>query len=327
MGKTPLIHIGMPKTATKTMQWRIFAEHSEIYYLGRFDGKPFKGKYRQYNACRDETVFRIMDEIAYKGFRKPAIPTCRKLLEEYLAKHNQDCLVPVWSWESYGTDSRDNRHYRARNLKQLFGDAKIVITIRHPVRLLESAFMQQLKRDNIGGRFVRGRGVFYSTVDKWVNKDHKGDVSDHLDYSETIKMYVEQFGRDNVCVLVFEDLLKDKTSYYKQLCEFMGIDSKEALSLVAEYEDNSRWSVTQLKRLEEIDNSLLASLRFRFSDREERKKLLDLGKNGTPLNFAGKARVEISSSVRAKMLARTEQGNQWLDQVFGLNLARHGYYK
>ena len=35
---TPVIHIGMPKTATKTLQWRLFAEHSEIYYLGRFDG-------------------------------------------------------------------------------------------------------------------------------------------------------------------------------------------------------------------------------------------------------------------------------------------------
>jgi len=323
---TPVIHIGMPKTATKTMQWHIFAQHSEIYYLGRFDGEPFHGKYGRYNACRDKTVLQIMDDIAYTGFRRPEISRCRKLLEQYLAEHNQNGLVPVWSWESYSTDSRENRRHRAKNLKQLFVDAKIVITIRHPVNLLESAFLQQLKRDNIGGRYKQGKGIFHSTIDKWVARDVLGDVSDHLDYAETIRMYVEEFGRDKVCVLVYEDLLQDKASYYRHLCEFMGVDSQEALSLVKEYVENNRWTSIQLERLRAIDNSLMASLRFRFSDRQERKRQLDLDKGGTPLNFAENAMVEISQNIRDEVLARTRRGNVWLDQVFDLNLSGQGYY-
>ena len=139
----------MPKTATKILQWRIFARHSEIYYLGRFDGEHFKGKFRQYKACRDETVFRIKDEIAYKGIRRAYVKKCRGSLDRYLAEHNQKGHIPVWSWESYATNNRLKRQLRARNLKQVCVNGKILITIRHPVKLLESAFLQQLKRDNI----------------------------------------------------------------------------------------------------------------------------------------------------------------------------------
>jgi len=139
-------------------------------------------------------------------------------------------------------------------------------------------------------------------------------------------MYVEEFGRDKVCVLVYEDLLQDKASYYRHLCEFMGVDSQEALSLVKEYVENNRWTSIQLERLRAIDNSLMASLRFRFSDRQERKRQLDLDKGGTPLNFAENAMVEISQNIRDEVLARTRRGNVWLDQVFDLNLSGQGYY-
>jgi len=323
---TPVIHIGMPKTATKTLQWRIFAAHSDIYYLGRFDGEPFQGKYRKFKACRDESVFRIMKQIAYIGYRRPNTEKCRQLLKKYLAENNRNNLIPVWSWESYSTDSRKNRKYRARNLKQVFEDAKIVITIRHPVKLLESAFLQQLKRDNIGGRYWPGRGVFYSSIDSWVKRNFLGDVSDHLDYAETIRMYVDLFKRENVCVLVFEDLLQDKTGFYQHLCDFMGVDSQQAHSLVAENIDNSRWTNIQLEKLRSIDSSLNASLRFRFSKRQARKALLDLDKGGNPLNRGNKARVEVSQDIRGEVLERTHQGNEWLDQAFDLGLTRHGYY-
>jgi len=287
----------MPKTATKTLQWRIFAQHSEIYYLGRFNGEPFKGKFRQYKACRDETVFRIMNEIAYKGIHRPNVRKCRELLDRYLAEHNQKGHIPVWTWESYATNSRRKRQLRARNLKQLFVNGKILITIRHPVKLHESAFLQQLKRDNVGGRYWPGRGIFSRTIDDWVKRDFLGEVSAHLDYPETIRMYVEQFGRKNVCVLVFEDLLQDKIRFYQHLCDFMGIDSQEALSLVAEHVDNIRWTELQLERLRSIDSSLLASLRFRFTNRQERKRQLDLDEGGRPIWMTGVLSVEWSRSL------------------------------
>ena len=35
-----LIHIGMPKTATTMLQHMVFAEHSEVCYLGKHSGAP-----------------------------------------------------------------------------------------------------------------------------------------------------------------------------------------------------------------------------------------------------------------------------------------------
>jgi hypothetical protein len=316
----------MPKTATKTLQWRIFSQHSEIFYLGRFDGKQFQMKYRQYEACRDETVFRIMDEVAYRGFRDPNIQDCKELLAQYLAEHNPENKVPVWSWESYATDSQQNRKSRAESLRLLFGEAKIVITIRHPIKLLESAFLQQLKRDNIGAKYQRGKAAFYCSIDQWVARDFMDDISNHLDYPETVRMYVEQFGRENVCVLVFEDLLRDKVGFYNQLCKFMGIDPAEALRLVDVNVDNSRWTSAQLERLRSIKKSPLASLRFRFSNRKGRKKMLALTSHGSSLSTGDAAREEIAPLLREQVLARTCAGNEWLDQTFDLGLKEYGYY-
>jgi len=47
--RIPVIHIGMPKTATKTLQWRLFIAHSEIFCLGQFDGPKFGKDHKKYD--------------------------------------------------------------------------------------------------------------------------------------------------------------------------------------------------------------------------------------------------------------------------------------
>lgn len=323
--RVPVVHIGMPKTATKTLQWRIFAQHSEVFYLGRFDGAPFGGRYRQFNACRDETVFKIMDEIAYSNFLNPRILQSSELMQHYLAEYNSDHKLPVWSWESYCTDSLRNRQARAKNLKNLLGAARIVVTIRNPLDLLESAYLQQLKRDNIGARARRGKGVFYCSIEDWIKRDHFDDISNHLDYPNTIKMYVEQFGGDNVCVMVFEDLVNDRAKFYQKLCGFMGIDSAEVIELTKHKDDNSRWTEEQLDRLSAIDRSVLKSLQFRFSDKTARKKMLRLDRQGAPMQSGRKGSARISSELSEVVRERARTGNEWLEEVFQLDLKKYGY--
>ena len=324
-GRVPVVHIGLPKTATKTLQWRIFAQHSQVFYLGRFDGAPFERRYQQFNACRDETILKIMDEIAYSNFLNPRIRESRELMQRYLAEYNSDHKLPVWSWESYSTDNLRNRQARAESLKNLLGTARIVVTIRNPLKLLESAYLQQLKRDNIGARFRRGKSAFYCSIEDWIKRDHFNDISNHLDYPNTIKMYVEQFGRDNVCVMVFEDLVDDGAKFYKKLCGFMGIDSEEAIELAAHKDDNSRWTEEQLDRLSGIDRSVLKSLQFRFSGRSARKKMLRLDRQGGPMHSAKKASARISSELSEVVLERTRTGNEWLEGEFQLRLRKYGY--
>jgi len=323
----PVVHIGMPKTATKTLQWRLFAGHEDIFYLGRYDGSVFHGQYREYRACRDELVFKVMDQVAYSGIHNPDMAFCRSAMEAYLKVPLQKGLVPVWSWESYCTDNPDNRRVRARNLKQLFGKARIVVTVRHPVKLLKSAYMQQLRRDNIGGRYRKGRSGFYCPIDEWVQADVGHDISDHLGYPETIRMYVDEFGADNVCVLPFELLVADSRAFYERLCRFMGVDLERALELLGRNVDNSRWTEVQLKNLEQINASRLQKLKFRFASKRERKQMLDLDQKGKPLRDAPRASPNMSPGVMRDVVARTRAGNEWLESEFSLGLRDYGYFE
>jgi hypothetical protein len=322
----PIIHIGLPKTATKTLQWRLFALHSEVFYLGRFDGGPFRQTHRAFQACRDQRTLRIMDQIAYRNIHDCDLDACRAQLHSYLDQEAGPGQHPVWSWESYCTDSLRNRQRRAENLKAVLGEAKILATIRHPVRLLESAYLQQLKRDNIGARARRGKPAFYRPIDDWVMRDDQGEVSNLLDYPRTIGFYAEAFGSDNVCVATFEDLLADAPAFWTRLCAFMEIDAAEAIQLIERNDDNTRWTSIQLQRLQAIRRSPLRAIRFRFADRRGRRRMLDLARDGAPVTVAERAKPTISAEVRTHVLRRTLEGNRWLDERFLLGLEHKGYF-
>lgn len=324
--KSPIIHIGMPKTATKTLQWRLFANHSQIYYLGRFDGRPFKGKYREFKACRDAEIFGIMDKIAYGSTLSPDLPKFNRLMNDYLYSHASSQLVPVWSWESYSTSHKLVRRSRAENLKAVFEEAKILITIRNPIKLLESAYMQQLRRDNIGARYRAYKPLFYKEIDQWVKDNSLNEVTHHLEYAEVIKLYSEIFGTQNIKVLIFEELIQDKHNFYEKLCQFMGIDLDESLELVANFHDNSRWQQTQINEMMSIHRSWTASLRYRLSNRRQRKEILHLDKQGNPSVAGEKANPRISEKLQDEIYQQVRSGHEWLDEQFDLGLKEYGYY-
>jgi hypothetical protein len=324
--RLPVVHIGMPKTATKTLQWRLFAQHSEIYYLGRYDGPDFRAQHRQFKACRDATVLEVMNDIAYGNIHNPDMARCRSTLDRYLGEQNPDGKLVVWSWESYCTDNAANREARCKNLQQLFGQARILVGIRHPLKLLESAYFQQLKRDNIGAHFRKGKAPFYKSVEKWILDNRHNDIDNHLQYPETIRTYAEHFGQDNVCVIPFELLLADQSAFYTRLCSFMGIGLEEALTLVHYNDDNSRWTSQQLKKLKDIQESPAASMKFRFSGRQQRRAMLDLQPDGQPATPAAKARAPIPEDLQQQILERTRAGNLWLQETFDLDLGQYGYF-
>jgi hypothetical protein len=325
--RIPTVHIGMPKTATKTLQWRIFSQHSEIYYLGRYDGPQFRKQYRKLDACRDARVQELMREIAYTRFRTPDLDRCKVLAAEVLAPAAERDLVPVWSWESYSTDMLANRRIRARNLKQVFGDANIVITIRHPVDLLESAFLQQLKRDNVGPGASRTRGVFYCTINEWLQRELKREVAHHLEYAETIKYYLQTFGRQRMHVLLFEDLRRDSAAFFSRVCHIVGVSPDEGIRLVSREQDNTAWTQTQLDLLLKIKSSWLESMRYRFAKRKQRRKLLGLDCFGVPEVAGPRAELGTTNEWRDRILELTLDGNRWLSETFDLRLQEYGYLK
>jgi len=322
--RLPLIHIGMPKTATKTLQWRLFAQHNEIHYLGRFDGPSFRA-YRQFDHCRDSTVQSLMQQIAYGNVRHPDFTEASALYRASIAPAIAANRVPVWSWESYSTDTLEMRQIRAYNLKQVFGDANILMTIRHPLRLLESAFLQFLKSRNVGRRRRRFDVSYCPDINRWLTEEWDVDVLHHLQYAETIRAYLDQFGRERVHVLPFEQLVADSTSFFAGICNILGVDSAQGTELVAAARDNVAWSSRELGRLQAIQRAPLASLRFRFGSNRTRLQLLDLGPGGVPATPGPRLRLEIAPDLRSRIMAHTRDGNLWLADLFDLPLGDYGY--
>jgi hypothetical protein len=323
--RKPVIHIGMPKTATKTLQWRLFSQHSEVFYLGRFDGPQFRKHHQALDCCRDATVQKVMQQIAYNKIFHPDLDECRRLLCQELKEANEKNLVPVWSWESYSTDVFSKRRVRARNLKYVFEDATILMVLRHPLVLLESAYFQQLKRDNVSPRLKFGSHPYYRSMDDWLEDSFQGEILPHLQYGQTVQAYVEQFGIENVHVFLFDDLVKDEQAFFRRICNVMQIDPEEGVRLVQGERDNERWTVRQLQILQRIVESPIQNLLFRMTPHTWRLKWLELESFGTPIHPGEKARAPISDRWKKEIFKAAEPGNRWLQQHFELPLQEYGY--
>jgi hypothetical protein len=200
------------------------------------------------------------------------------------------------------------------------------MTIRHPVALLQSAFLQQLKRDNVGAGGGFGRPVFCCTMDEWMAAELDRDVKHHLEYADTVMAYVDQFGIDRVHVLVYEDLCADSQAFFTRVCEILEVSASEGLNLIARERHNTRWTQHQLDALETIQNEPLRSLMFRLSPRSWRRAMLGLDLSGVPSVVGPKARVAMSKKWLARVTEMTREGNEWLARTFDLPLERYGYF-
>jgi hypothetical protein len=315
----------MPKTATKTLQWRLFSQHSEVFYLGRFDGPQFRKKHQRLECCRDATVQKVMQQIAYEKIFHPDLDECRRLMRHELKEANEKNLVPVWSWESYATDVISKRRVRASNLKRVFGEATILMVLRHPLVLLESAYFQQLKRDNVSPKLKLGSPPYYQSMDDWLRSGFEEEILPHLQYGQTVQAFTEQFGIDHVHVFLFEDLVADEQAFFHRICSVMQIDPEEGVRLIQGERDNERWTVRQLEILRGIVDSPVRTWMFRMAPHSVRLRWLGLESFGTPIHPGQKARAPISDHWKVEIFKAAEPGNRWLEQHFGLPLTKHGY--
>jgi hypothetical protein len=319
------LHIGMPKTATKTMQMCVFARHSEIDYLGTYTRR--RDKPRQ---CRDHDIEQLMAELIWDRYESPDLSLSREIYDRAVRPALLQGNVPVWSWESLIENNPHILRQRAENLHEVFGDCRIIVAIRHPVKLVESLYLQMLKRDHIGGRAKVGKRVNYQPIDRWISKrwgveGHAPNA--HLNYAKSIQIYADVFGADRVGVFPFEQLIEDPVAYYRAVCEFMKINSEEAIQHAEGERENQRWTAAQIERLQTTSQSWVESLRFRFSNRSQRRKLLGVLRDGsTPeTDRSGPARAPLSEEWIQRIQDRTRTGNRQLARNWSLPLEKYDY--
>jgi hypothetical protein len=319
-----VIHVGLPKTGTKTLQRRLFHRHPEVYFLGRFDGEPNPGYYNALGQCRDETVFALMQQIAFGDVRNPDFGIAQGAWGRVLA--SAAGRVAVWSYEGYATDTLLQRQIRARNAWRTFGDAIVLITLRHPVALLESAYLHWLRSTNVGDRVTWGAAPNVRSIHEWLALEWSRDVDHHLSFADTIRAYERTFGRERVQVLLFEDLVADGDAFIADVCERIGIDPDVGRACVAGGHENAGWGEATIARLQRIATSPLLAWRFRLGSRAERRAALFLNPHGDPLTPSPRHRPRIDAEWRRRICATCQAGTAWVAEAYGLPLERYGYF-
>ena len=186
------------------MQKSLFTEHPEINYIQSNSGSSVKPYSNNFMA---------------QGFTSD--------LREFsnVIKNNIDSRkVNLLSQEGFSGNmiTGQNSGYYASALYKMYPKAKIVIVIREQVSYLYSVY-----------RHMVSRGEVYS-IKKFMNRyqHHKelnmtnmpgATIMHRLQYDKLVGEYINYFGRNNVLIILFEDLLEDFDLYIKDLYNFMGV--------------------------------------------------------------------------------------------------------
>jgi hypothetical protein len=190
-----LVHIGLPKAASTTLQNTVFVEQQQFLYLGPF-GHMSNNVFSDRRVEELDMCISFQDSLEYD-------PVRTKSLVGELHQGSRPFLV---SSESFSTEGRADRRLIADRLYELFAPAKILIILRAQPSLCQSMYLN----------YLRASGQRTVSFDNWVEVNY-GRIALQsrvgLDYERLVRTYEDIFGPENVVVLPFE-LINDENSIF-----------------------------------------------------------------------------------------------------------------
>ena len=234
-----IVHIGLPKCASTTLQNRYFDNHDQIFYLGsRIKSKPKNDLFIQlfrevavYPSKRTPDV-NINDcfytSLIYKKDLKEAIS--RKYDSHFVGlfyeKFIKNSLPPnqkvVVSAEGLSVSTIVPALEIAERLNHAFKRAKIIVILRNPIDWLKSRYLQMY-------RGIPGKIKKLPNFSDWLQIHYQErakiqSMYQDLCWGRLLRKYSTLFGSENIKVLLFEQFVKDKQQFLSELSNFSGID-------------------------------------------------------------------------------------------------------
>jgi hypothetical protein len=188
--------IGAQKSGTTWLHYML-VQHPDIYL-------PQKVKELQYFDKRSN--FRKGFEWYLKYFKEKS---AEKMIGE---------ITPGYLWVDQRLSGRykidEFRFETPQRVKNLLGDeVKLIVVLRHPIRRAVSAYFHHINRKRI-------------RVDESILKVGTGMGIIHMGfYSYNLESWLNHFDKKNFHITLYEDLLKDKQGYIKNIFNFLGVES------------------------------------------------------------------------------------------------------
>lgn len=315
-----VLHVGFPKTGTTFLQTGFFARCEGIRYLG----KPYV----------NGVLGHLVRDICFQDSSTFSLERWRSTWRD------RDHWVPgegPWVISEEGLTFHEVRDSLtcARRCAEVFGEARILFTVRNQIDTLVSYFRNHAL---LNTTCYACKGRVRAPLSDWLDYQwramewrHKTYVSS-LRYEAVISQWVEVFGRDRIEVRSFEDMKADTVAFFGELSDTLGVGP-----VMAPMEGGPRRNRGRSRR-----RLLFERLRNRFWEDPSQRLPNDSPVSGRPdkgsarrfgvadsfFRFLERGRplkIDMSDSWKTRLTEFFRDGNERLAIEYGLDLRAHGY--
>jgi hypothetical protein len=324
------LHVGMPKTGTTTLQMRVYPSHPDIFYLGKFyQPLPF---FLNYDVA--EIITRIRDE----RLAEPDLAVLRDKYQRLCQPALAEGRLPLWSDEEAAMAPRARVRERAQAFREVFGPCKVFLTIRNPISYIKSLYLHLVTTYQIDRqRRMMSKGLNRSyaqkprflTIEQWLQSmgfspadDQRFTVANLIDTAAILEIFDTYFGKDQVRVFLFEQMLQDLPGYLSNIADFLEIDKAQCISLIGEHRDATRISQFTYDRMRAICQSTALSTIFRFGPQWLRNRMGGVTQRESHLP---RAEIEIPGGWLEQIETLAKDSHRRLLERWPLPLSDYGY--
>jgi len=237
--KKLIIHIGYPKTATTSLQLNLFADLYKmgvIEYLNHLndDSTGYLGTFYVQNILQSIVSNKsIVKEKVEKELQ--ALDNIEKDIA-VISAETLSSWYPGFSYSILNSNAKQNAQKFKETFSPYFDSIEILIGIRAQQSLLRGCYKQWY-------HLITGENPKFSKIGNWLNTNvYSKTDTDNLgfNFNVLISKYIQTFGKAHTHILVYEDLLHDKTNYFKKLSQLFNVDiSYVEKSLLKEKQNSS----------------------------------------------------------------------------------------
>lgn len=218
MGRLRLmVHIGVPKSATTSLQFGAFPAHPDIRYLG----KPFYDERFGYEGSL--ATAQLTDSLWKQDELEFDHALARRRFDAGIRPRLSDDRLAVLSEEGLSQASGADRSLTALRLAELCKDVEcsILLTVREQKSALFSGhqWIYTRRLTSLGFedwiRWCRSYSSYYGSYNDFPLRQYR--------YARLVETYIELFGRKRVLVLPMEMLAKEPATFFSRLENFAGI--------------------------------------------------------------------------------------------------------
>ncbi len=225
--KKLVVHIGYMKTATTSLQLNVFTplmKKGKIEYLNHtsINDSESLGKFSIKNTVSyilgNSTEEKIKNELGrLSGINKDI---------SLLSNENISCFSEKYPTTSSHSGAPRNAEKTYNLFSSYFDKIEIVVTVREQTAMIISFYTQVYST-------LVNFDSSWKDMKLWFNDtfSQRNEQGLFLDYHAMFTAYAQFFGRENVHVLVYEDLLHDKQSFYQKLAKVLEVDQTEIATL------------------------------------------------------------------------------------------------